>query len=70
MVAIPGVIVGVAGLLIFARVIQPLLFAVTVSDPLVLIAAAAVVMTATLAAMLFPARLAVRTDVLRVLRDQ
>ena len=69
MVAIPGVIIGVAGLLIFARVIQPLLFAVTAFEPLVLIAAAAVVMTATLAAMLFPARLAARTDVLRVLRD-
>ena len=69
MVAIPGVIIGVAGLLIFARVIQPLLFAVTASEPLVLIAAAAVVMTATLAATLFPARLAARTDVLRVLRD-
>ena len=70
MVAIPGVIVGVAGVLTFARIIQPLLFAVTASDPLVLIAAAAVVMTATLAAMLFPARLAARTDVLGVLRDQ
>jgi putative ABC transport system permease protein len=65
-----GVLLGSAAALAAGRLVQPLLFAVAPTDPLVLIAAAAALLAATAAATVLPTRLATRTDPLLVLRDE
>jgi putative ABC transport system permease protein len=63
-----GVLLGVVFALAIGRLVQPLLFGVTATDPVVLFGTAALLLVVVLAATLLPTRLATRTDPLRVLR--
>jgi putative ABC transport system permease protein len=65
-----GVVLGTAVVLTAGRLVQPLLFGVTVTDPLVLIGTAASMIVAVFTATLLPTRLAIRTDPLLVLRNE
>jgi putative ABC transport system permease protein len=63
-----GVLLGTALALAAGRVVQPILFAVSASDPLVLTGTAALLLAAVFAATALPTRTATRTDPLLVLR--
>jgi putative ABC transport system permease protein len=65
-----GVILGLASAVAVGRVLQPLLFEVTATDPLVLAGTAASLLAAVFFATLLPTRAATRTDPLLVLRSQ
>jgi ABC-type antimicrobial peptide transport system permease subunit len=65
-----GVLLGLSAAVAAGDLVQPLLFAVAPTDPLVLAATAAVLVVATVAATLVPIRLATHTNPLRVLRDE
>jgi hypothetical protein len=65
-----GVLLGTAFALAIGGLVQPLLFGVTATDPLVLSGTAASLLAAVLAATLLPTRLAAHTDPLRVLRSE
>jgi predicted permease len=63
-----GVVVGVAGALVFARLLGGLLFGVSVSDPLTFIATLTLLVSASLLATVIPARRATRVDPMVALR--
>jgi putative ABC transport system permease protein len=65
-----GVLVGIAAALAIGRLVQPLLFGVTATDPLVLMGTASLLFVVVFTATLFPTRLATRTDPLLVLRSE
>ena len=65
-----GVLLGVVFVLAIGRLVQPLLFGVTATDPAVLVGTAALLLVVVLTATLVPTRLATRTDPLRVLRSE
>jgi len=67
-VAAVGIVVGLAGSLLVARLMAGLLFGVVPTDPLVYGAAAGILICAVLAAVYLPARRASRTDPGEVLR--
>ena len=67
-VGVAGAVLGLAGTLAFGGVIESLLFEVRHRDPLVLSAAAAVVLVLALLASFLPARRATRLDPVRSLR--
>jgi putative ABC transport system permease protein len=69
-IGILGVLLGVAFALAMGRLVQPLLFGVTATDPLVLMGTAASLLLAVFAATLLPTRLATLTDPLLVLRSE
>jgi putative ABC transport system permease protein len=64
-----GVLLGTVFALLVGRLVQPLLFGVVASDPVVLVATAAALLISAIVAMVPPARLATRTDPLLVLRE-
>jgi predicted lysophospholipase L1 biosynthesis ABC-type transport system permease subunit len=64
-----GVMLGMAFSVTVARLIQPLLFGVTATDPVVLIGTASLLLLVVFLATLLPVRLATRTDPLLVLRN-
>jgi predicted permease len=63
-----GVVVGVAGALVVARLLSGLLFGVSVSDPMTFLATLAILVSASLLATLIPARRATRVDPMVALR--
>jgi predicted permease len=63
-----GVVVGVAGALVVARLLGGLLFGVSVSDPVTFLATLAVLVSASLLATVIPARRASRVDPMVALR--
>jgi predicted permease len=63
-----GILAGIAAALLAGRLIESLVFDVSTTDPLVLTAAAAVILFATLAATVLPTRFATRTDPMLVMR--
>jgi putative ABC transport system permease protein len=63
-----GVVLGMAPTLAIGRLVQPLLFGLNATDPLMLIGTAASLLLAVFAATLLPTRLATHTDPLRALR--
>jgi predicted permease len=65
-----GVLLGMASALTTGRLVQPLLFGVTATDPLALIGTASLLLVVIFAATLLPTRLATRTDPLVVLRSE
>jgi putative ABC transport system permease protein len=65
-----GVLLGLCAAVAAGDLVQPLLFAVAPTDPLVLVATAAALLVATVAATLVPIRLATHTNPLLVLRDE
>ncbi len=65
-----GVLAGIAGATLLGRLVQPLLYSVTATDPLVLSLTATTLLGASLLATASPARLAMRTDPLRVMRNE
>jgi putative ABC transport system permease protein len=65
-----GVMLGTAFALTIGRLVQPLLFGVTATDPLVLIGTASLLLVVVFTATLLPTRLATRTDPLLVLRSE
>jgi ABC-type antimicrobial peptide transport system permease subunit len=65
-----GVLLGVVFALAIGRLVQPLLFGVAATDPVVLFGTAALLLVVVLTATLLPTRLATRTDPLRVLRSE
>jgi ABC-type antimicrobial peptide transport system permease subunit len=65
-----GVLLGTASALALGRVVQPLLFGVAASDPLVLSGTASLLLVVIFTATLLPTRLATRTDPLLVLRSE
>ena len=66
--ALIGVVVGVAGALALTRVMSSLLFGVTERDPLTFSVVAALLITVALIACFIPARRATRVDPLIALR--
>ena len=64
-----GVLIGLCAAVAAGDLVQPLLFAVPPTDPLVLVGTAAALLVATVAATLVPLRLATHTNLLLVLRD-
>ena len=66
--AFAGIILGVGFALAFARVMSSLLYGVSAADPLILMAAAAVLAVSALAACYIPARRAMRVDPMVALR--
>ena len=68
--AILGLVLGLAGAFALARGLEGMLFGVTSSDPLTFIAAAVLLGTVAIAASLFPALVAARTDPIRALRTE
>jgi putative ABC transport system permease protein len=68
--AIVGVVLGLAGAAALTRVLARLLFGVSPTDPLALGAAALLLLTAAAAAGWLPARRAARTDPTRALQAQ
>jgi putative ABC transport system permease protein len=64
-----GLVVGLAGALIFGHFIQAALYQVPSTDPTILIAAAAVLWLTALMACLFPALRATRVDPIQALRE-
>ena len=67
---VAGVLLGIAGAIAAARLVQPLLFAVAPTDPFLLGLAAGAMLVATGIATWLPTRLATRTDPLLVLREE
>jgi putative ABC transport system permease protein len=65
-----GVLLGTAFAVAVGRHVQPLLFGVTATDPLVLAGTGAALLLAVFAATLMPTRLATGTDPLLVLRSE
>jgi len=65
-----GVLVGMAAARVIGRLVQPLLFGVTATDPLVLVGTGTLLLVAVFTATLLPTRLATRTDPLVVLRSE
>jgi putative ABC transport system permease protein len=65
-----GLVLGLAGALLFARALARLLFGVTSSDPATLLAVLAVIGGVALLASYLPARRAVRVDPLTALRQE
>lgn len=65
-----GVLLGVALALAGHRFVQPVLFGVTATDPLVIIGAATLLLTFVLASTVAPVRVATRTDPILVLRSE
>ena len=70
MIGALGVLLGTASALALGRVVQPLLFGVAASDPLVLIGTASLLLVVIFTATLLPTRVATRTDPLLVLRSE
>ena len=70
MIGIVGVLVGLAGATMVGRLVQPLLFGVTATDPLVLSSTGLALLVAIVAATLGPTRSATRTNPLLVLRGE
>jgi putative ABC transport system permease protein len=68
--AVAGIVLGLAGLFASTRVIESLLFGVSSSDPLAVVAAAGLLALVALAACWIPARRAARLDPLAALRRQ
>jgi predicted permease len=68
--ALAGIILGVSFALAFARVMISLLYGVSAADPLILIAAAAVLAVSALTACYIPARRAMRVDPMVALRHE
>jgi ABC-type antimicrobial peptide transport system permease subunit len=64
-----GVLLGVASVLALGSLVQPFLFGVTATDPLVLVVTAASLLLCVFGATVGPTRLATRTDPLLVLRS-
>ena len=64
-----GVLIGIASAAAAGRFVQPLLFGVSATDPLVFSGTAIALLMATVAASLLPVRLATRTDPLIVMRS-
>jgi putative ABC transport system permease protein len=64
-----GVLLGVLCAVAIGRLLQPLLFGVTATDPLVLAGTAASMLVVVFAATILPTRLATRTDPLLVLQS-
>ncbi|MDE3136067.1 MAG: ABC transporter permease [Acidobacteriota bacterium] len=69
-VIVAGAAVGVAGALALTRLLQSLLFGVSVADPLTFVAVVALIVAAGLAACYVPARRAARVDPIAALREQ
>jgi len=69
-IGVLGVMSGVGGALAVNRLVEPLLFGVTATEPLVLSGAAVGCFLAVLSAALLPTRTATRTDPLLVLRSE
>ena len=69
-IGVLGVLLGLASVLALGRLVQPLLFGVTATDPLVLIGTASLLLVVVFIATLLPTRLAARTDPLLVLRSE
>jgi predicted permease len=65
-----GVLFGAAAALAIGRLVQPFLYGVTATDPLVLIVTASLLLVVVFTATLLPTRLATRTDPLLVLRNE
>jgi len=65
-----GVLIGMAAARVIGRLVQPLLFGVTATDPLVLVGTGTLLLVAVFTATLLPTRLATRTDPLVVLRSE
>jgi ABC-type antimicrobial peptide transport system permease subunit len=65
-----GIVVGVAGALVSARLLSAFLYGVTGSDPVAIIASAVTLLAVGAAAALVPALRASRTDPALVLREQ
>ncbi len=65
-----GVVIGAAGALSLARVMQGLVFGISVNDPLTLLATAAFVLATAAVASFVPARQAARLDPSVVLREE
>ena len=70
MIGALGVLLGTASALAIGQVVQPLLFGVAATDPLVLIGTASLLLVVVFTATLLPTRLATRTDPLLVLRSE
>ena len=66
--AMLGTAIGLAGSLLLGRFLSTLLYGVSVSDPFVLVAAPATLLTTAIAACAIPARRATRVDPLEALR--
>ena len=64
-----GVLLGMVSALAIGRIVQPFLFGVTATDPLVFIGTASLLLIVVFTATLLPTRLATRTDPLLVLRS-
>jgi ABC-type antimicrobial peptide transport system permease subunit len=65
-----GVMLGMAFAVTIGRLIQPLLFGVTATDPVVLMGTASLLLAVVFIATLLPTRTATRTDPLVVLRGE
>ncbi len=63
-----GVAIGLAGAIVFTRVLRSLLFEVTPTDPVTLGSVAVLLLAVSAAATLFPARRATRVDAMVALR--
>ena len=70
MIGALGVLLGTASVLAIGRLVQPLLFGVAATDPVVLIGTASLLLAVVFTATLWPTRLATRTDPLLVLRSE
>jgi putative ABC transport system permease protein len=68
-IGVVGAGLGVAAAFAAGRLLQPLLFEVTPTDPLALLTTAAALIASTVAATLLPTRMAARTNPLIVLRN-
>jgi len=69
LIGVAGLALGLVGALVFARFIQATLYQVPSTDPLTLIAAAAVLLLTALMACLHPALRATRVDPIKALRE-
>jgi predicted permease len=67
---VAGIVVGLAGFLLLARLLASLLYGVGTADPLSIVGAAAILLGTGLLAALLPARRASRIDPALVLREQ
>lgn len=67
--ALPGLVLGLAGSFAAARLLQSLLFGTSPQDPPTLLAAAALIAAVALSACWFPARRAAKADPMQVLRS-
>jgi len=65
-----GLAVGVAGALVFTKVLRGLLYDITPTDPRILVLGSAVLAVATILACLLPAHRASRVDPATVLREE